>query len=417
MAAMQIVQCTITAHSRLRHQEARIGKCRSVNDLAGAAEKKTELGEKGMASYSSRVRADIARWAQAGLIDAPTADALRRDVAANERGSLSFGSILAMMAALLFGAAILIFAANWEAIPRLARVAALFAIILAGYVGGAVLKIRDHTALGEAVWIVAAAAFGGSIALIGQMYHLSGDEASALITWGAGTALAAVALRSNPLTVAAVGIADAWLVLTGFDYFRHTEFPHLFVVMAIVLFAISFWTRSQAARHLIVLSVIFYFVLLAIDRETLQVAIPLVVASALLFAAAIFAAGPVDRLVQLGGRLSLHALIGFLTGLAMIQFELADESNNGGFAIASAIALAGIVAAIVLGGRESRGLRWVAYAGFAFELAIIYGVMLQSMLDTAGFFLAAAVLLGILAFVILRIEKRMRAPRAEGAAA
>ena len=46
----------------------------------------------------------------------------------------------------------------------------------------------------------------------------------------------------------------------------------------------------------------------------------------------------------------------------------------------------------MLGGRESRGLRWVAYAGFAFELAIIYAVTLQTMLGTAGFFLAAAVL-------------------------
>jgi uncharacterized membrane protein len=39
------------------------------------------------------------------------------------------------------------------------------------------------------------------------------------------------------------------------------------------------------------------------------------------------------------------------------------------------------------------------------------------MLDTAGFFLAAAVLLGILALIIIRIEKRMKAPRADGAAA
>lgn len=70
-----------------------------------------------MAGYSTRVRSDIARWLQAGLIDAATADALTRDVEANARKSLSFGSILAMMAALLFGAAILIFvAANWEAI-------------------------------------------------------------------------------------------------------------------------------------------------------------------------------------------------------------------------------------------------------------------------------------------------------------
>jgi uncharacterized membrane protein len=387
--------------------------------LAGSAEKKTKLGERDMASYSSRVRTDIARWLQTGLIDASTAASLTRDVDASQRRSLSFGSILAMMAALLFGAAILIFvAANWEAIPRLVRVAALFAIILAGYVGGGVLKTRDHAAIGETLWIVAAAAFGGSIALIGQMYHLSGDEASALITWGAGTALASVALRSSPLTVAAVGIADAWLFLREFDYFGRAEFPHLFVVMALVLFAISFWTRSRAARHLIILSVIFYLVLMATEYETLQVAVPLVVVSALLFAAASLAAEPVDRILQLGGRLPLHALIGFLAALAMIQFELADESGyNSGFAIASAAALAGIVAAIVLGGRESRGLRWIAYAGFAFELAIIYVVMLQSMLNTAGFFLAAAVLLGILALVIIRVEKRMRAPSVEGAAA
>ncbi len=371
-----------------------------------------------MAGYAARVRADIARWREAGLVDPATADALLGDVAANERASLSFGSILAMMAALLFGAAILIFvAANWEAIPRLVRVVALFAVILGGYVGGAVLKTRDHAAIGEALWIVAAAAFGGSIALIGQMYHLSGDEASALVTWCAGTALAAVALRSNPLTVAAVGIADAWLFLKGFDYGR-AAFLHFFIVMAVVLFAVSFWTRSQAARHLIILSILFYLVLLVGDHNTLRIAVPLVVVSALLFAAAVFAGDPIDKVLQLGGRLPLHALLGFLTGIAMIQFELADESSyNSGFALASVVALAGIVSVIVLAGRESRGLRWLAYAGFAFELAIIYGVTLQSMLDTAGFFLAAAVLLGILALVIIRVEKRMKVPAGKGATA
>ncbi|TIW02329.1 MAG: DUF2157 domain-containing protein, partial [Mesorhizobium sp.] len=49
--------------------------------------------------------------------------------------------------------------------------------------------------------------------------------------------------------------------------------------------------------------------------------------------------------------------------------------------------------------------------------AIIYSVTLRSMLDTAGFFLAAAVLLGILALVIIRIEKRMKVPAGTGATA
>ena len=50
-----------------------------------------------MAGYATRVRADIARWREAGLIDPATAEALTGDVAANERASLSFGSILAMI--------------------------------------------------------------------------------------------------------------------------------------------------------------------------------------------------------------------------------------------------------------------------------------------------------------------------------
>lgn len=373
-----------------------------------------------MAGYSTRVRKDIARWAEAGFIDAATAGLLARDVEENERRSLSFGSILAMMAALLFGAAILIFvAANWEAFPRIARVAMLFAIILGGYVGGAVLKTQRRAAIGEALWIVAAAAFGGSIALIGQMYHLSGDEASAMVTWGAGTALAATALRSSPLTVAAVGIADAWLVLSligSFDIFRSgIDIPQFFVAALLVLFGLSFWTRSQPARHLIMLSLIFYTATLAVDHDTIGIAAALAAVSAGAFAVAVLAPGPVDKIVQLGGRLPLHALIGFLTGMAMIQFELVD---GGGFAVAAAVTLAGIAASIVLAGRDSRGLRWLAYAGFALELCLIYAVTMETMLGTAGFFLAAAVILAVLAFAIIRIEKRMgKTPSGKGAAA
>lgn len=362
-----------------------------------------------MASYVSRLRQDIARWTQAGLIDATTAGALIRDVEARERGSLSFGAILLTMAALLLGAAILIFvASNWDSIPRLARMLLLFVIIFTGYVGGALARSRGHGAIGEAAWLVAAAAFGGSIALVGQMYHLPGDEASALATWGAGTALAAAALRSGPLTVAAVGIAGAWMVLKltrGFDLLASVEFPYSFPVVAAVLFVISFWTRSLAARHLIVLSLIVYVVLLAFDRDMLTVAAGLAVVSAAAFAVSVAAPGPVERGLRLGGRLPLHALAGFLTALAIMQFELAGD--GGAFALTSAVALAGIAAALLLAGRDSRGLRWLAYLGFAFELCIIYVVMMETMLGTAGFFLAAAIILGLLALVIVRVEKRM----------
>ncbi|PWK65934.1 DUF2157 domain-containing protein [Aminobacter sp. AP02] len=367
-----------------------------------------------MASYATKVKNDIARWVASGLVDRATGDALVRDVEANERNGLNFGSILAIMAALLFAAAILILvAANWEAIPRVARVGALFAVIFAGYVGGAVLKERGHGGFAEALWLIAAAAFGGSIALVGQMYHFSGDEAAAVVTWCVGTAIAAAALRSNALTVAAVGIADAWLVLKGFEIFRRSEFPHLFVAVMAVFWALSFWTQSRAARHLIVLSLIFYAVLLGIHYDTLEVGLVLALVSAALLAVAALAPIPSERLVQLGGRLPLHALVGFLTGLGMIQIDRLDEQ---GFVMAAAVALAVIAAVVIFLGRESRALRWIAYLGFAFELAVVYLVTVGSMLGTAGFFFAAAIILAGLAYAIIRIERRMKPQSPQGAA-
>lgn len=369
-----------------------------------------------MASYATRVKQDIGRWVDTGLIDRATGDVLLRDVEANERNGLNFGSILAIMAALLFAAAILILvAANWEAMPRLARVGALFAVIFAGYVGGALLKQRGYGGFAEASWLIAAAGFGGSIALIGQMYHFSGDEASAVATWCIGTAIAAAALRSNALTVAAVGIADAWFVLKGFEIFRAAAFPHLFIVFMAAFWVLSLWTQSRAARHLIMLSLILYAVLLGIHYDdVLQVSIVLSLVSVVLLAIAAIAGAAAERFVQLGGRLPLHALIGFLTGIGMMQFDLIEDR---GFVTAAAVALVVIAASIVFLGRESRALRWIAYLGFAFELAIVYIVTVGSMLGTAGFFFAAAIILVGLAYAIIRIEKRMKSQPAQGAPA
>ncbi|WP_018427697.1 DUF2157 domain-containing protein [Hoeflea sp. 108] len=364
-----------------------------------------------MASYATKVKKDIDRWVENGLLDRTTGDVLVRDVETNERNGLNFGSILAIMAALLFAAAILILvAANWETIPRIARVAGLFAVIFAGYVGGAWVKGQGHSGIGEALWLVAAAAFGGSIALIGQMYHFSGDEASAVVTWCIGTAIAAAVLRSNALTVAAVGIADSWLALKGFEFFRKEQFPHLFPAFMAAFWVLSLWTQSRAARHLILLSLIFYAVMLAMHFNTTEVSLVLALVSAAVLAASALAPEPVERVVQLGGRLPLHGLIGFLTGLGILQIDLIEGD---GFVIAAAVALAVIAATIIFLGRESRALRWVAYLGFAFELAVVYLATVGTMLGTAGFFFAAAITLAVLAYAIIRIERRMK-PATDG---
>jgi uncharacterized membrane protein len=350
------------------------------------------------------LKGDVSRWVEQGLIEPSTGEALVADAEARDRRSLNFGSVLAVMAALLLGAAILLLvAANWEAIPRLVRVGSLFVMIVGFHVGGAWLKQGGRDGFAEACWLIAAAAFGGSIALVGQMYHLPGDESSALLTWCAGTALAAACLRSPALTVAAISIAMAWMVMRGIDDWDVA--PHFYLVLAAMLWLVSYWTQSRPARHLILLSLILYMCLMAAHRDVTVVGIALAIGSALLFLLSVRASEAVERIVRIDGRLPVHCLLGFLVGLALLQVELVDE--GGRLALAALAAFGGIAAALILAGRDSRMLRWLAYAGFGLELAFIYAVMIGTMLGTAGLFLASGVVLGIIAFFIIRMERRL----------
>lgn len=363
--------------------------------------------EKRLAGYVNRVRGEISRWQQSGLIDATTASRLSEDIGANAGRSISFGNVLATMAAVLLGASLLLFiGSNWEEFPRAIRVLSLFALILATYVGGAIVKQRGHAGIGEALYLVGAAAFGGSIALIGQMYHLSGDESAAVLTWCFGTIFAAVGLRSPILTNAAVLLATGWFLMRGFDWSGRFSLPHAFLLILAAIWVVSYWTRSTAARHLILLAVILYALLLGIQTSLTPVGAGLAIVSVIVFLVAHFAPEETERFAQLGGPYPVLPVIGFLTGISMIQVDVIEQF--GPMLLTTLVAFAGIVAALLMRGKQSALMRWVAYAAFTIELVFLYLVTLGTMIDTAGLFLFSGVALAAIAFFILRFERRFK---------
>ncbi len=340
------------------------------------------------------------------MIDAATAAALRRDVEQTSRSAISLGAVLSVMAAVLVCAAILILiAANIDEIPRIVRVLGLFAIIAVSYLGGAALKARERTSFGEALYLIGLAAFGASIALIGQMYHMSGDEAQAIMIWCLGGILAAVLLKSPILTNASVLIACAWLLI-AFDWGRIDHGPsYIFLVLMAVIWAISYWTESRVARHMVILAVLFYAFLYALSDDAVTVGVILIALSIGVFAAAYLAPDAVERFAQLGGPQPIHPLICFLLGVGLLQAQFADDF--GPMLMLSLIAFAGIVTALVLRGRESRLMRWVAYLAFILELTLLYFMTIGSMVDTGALFLFSGFALAAVAFVISRIERRI----------
>lgn len=362
-----------------------------------------------MAGYASAVTKDIARWHSSGLIDEATAQALTRDVVQNARQGFSFGTVLTILAAVLLAAALLLLvAANWEAFPRLARVAMIFGIILAGYVGGAVASRRGSTALSELLFILAATAFGGGIALVAQMYHLSGEETDAILIWCLGTLAAAAALRSPALTIGAVVLGSTWLIMAteGLGWRAGRDIPMSYLLLAAVMWGVSLWTRSASARHLILLSLMGFAIIHHVDTDTLVAPIGLTIVSIALFAWCLLQPAESERWLKLNEGGTVQGLLGFIVGMSAIQFALYEEPE---FIYVAIVVFAGVIGALLLGGRDNRLLRVLAYTAFVYEICFVYVVLVGSMLGTAGFFLIAGLVLALLAWLIRRVERRFTA--------
>jgi uncharacterized membrane protein len=156
-------------------------------------------------------------WVEAGLISEEQADAIRRHeehASSGERRGLVVQT-LAYVGAIVAGLGIILFfAANWDAIPRPTRVAALLATIAAAYGLGYLLRFARGTrpAVGEALLLLGTIAFGASLFLVGQMYHVQAHDPFAFLLWSAAALPTAAVVRSR--WIAALGLVafSAWLI-------------------------------------------------------------------------------------------------------------------------------------------------------------------------------------------------------------
>src|SRR6185295_14514760 len=127
--------------------------------------------------YRQRLDADLARWEADGVITPASLAAIRATLPPLAP-SVNIAIVVAIVGGLLIAAAFLAFvAAHWTEIPRLLRLAMLFAGMLIAYgLGGWFARARQPI-LADLCAAIGALIFGAAIALVGQMYHLGGDFA------------------------------------------------------------------------------------------------------------------------------------------------------------------------------------------------------------------------------------------------
>ena len=158
-------------------------------------------------AFVSRLRVEVQQWEADGIITADQAEAIRdryeSDAPASSGSAIGnrVVTVIAIMGAVLIGLGIIAFiAANWSEIPKLVKLAMMVVGTPAIYVIGWFLGYRlDYARIGIAIILVGAIAFGASIHLVAQTYHVPVNHPNLVPLWFLGVIPLAYITRSRAM--------------------------------------------------------------------------------------------------------------------------------------------------------------------------------------------------------------------------
>lgn len=370
--------------------------------------------------YREQLQRDLPRWREAGWVTAHGEAAILKD-AANIKGGVGLAQVLATLAAVLLGFAIMSFvASNWAEMPNWLRIAVLFGSVAASYAAAAVLFDKGMDAFGHAAVLAGAAAFGASIMLIGQMYHLGGYPPHAVAMWAAGALLAGALIRSNAALALAMVLVAMW---GGWEFVLTNKVYWEALIGWAAVTAAFYYQRWWPGAHLSALTLTAFVIHVALsahgahaERVTGLNFITggwiLVQLGLLVAVVGLFGDRAVAFLHRIGPLLLGYSAVVAFFGLYCLQF-LNDVPGYGGAPFLSGLVpiavftLALAIGAVVWGLKtHNRGLVWIGYIAFSIEILGLYFKTIGSLLSTSAFFLSAAVLVAALAVVAYRLHAR-----------
>jgi uncharacterized membrane protein len=161
--------------------------------------------------FRQTLRQEANRWRSEGFIDgdfhAKLADRYQFDKLDAE-ASGTFISAIIGLGGVLIGLGILSFVAlNWQYLDKPYRIAVLLGALLAVNTGGFYLWQKPSTRrLGQGLLVLGAMIFGADLALLAQLFHISGDTFILFMGWAIGVLLMAYALRLPSIGTIAIAL-------------------------------------------------------------------------------------------------------------------------------------------------------------------------------------------------------------------
>lgn len=352
-------------------------------------------------SYRTRLRADLDRWVADGHLPPATADAVRAALGPDPQraGAAHYAAIAGV---LLLGAAVLVFvAANWQAVPRLGRLGLLTGLIAAAFAAGGWAARAGRTHIADLAATLGCIAFGATIALVGQMYHLPKDLAGGLFLWAMGALFAAALTGSRGAFAVAAASGFVWTAILGVSGGAgpHWAFWPFWASLAVLVLV---W-ENPATRHLSSLAFFGWWGVVAVHLLNVGRFGPVVAPQ---FAGAALGLGAALLADAYGGK-RLRALAAVFADYAVFATAFVLASGlalgfvGGSRGVGFAHWPAWIIVASTLGGVAllAAGLRlrpWQPPAAYAGALALT-ALMLQlgsaSMMTRGALALAAAMLM------------------------
>lgn len=410
------------------------------------------------------LRDAIGDWHGRGLIDAATAQRLENDLG-TEQGGVGFRGfvILAGVISLCFGVMTFV-AANWEEIPRIARLGVVLAALWSTWAGAIYAQTRAQTWLAQSLVLLASGLFGAGIMLVAQLYHIQGEPHDAVFLWMLGTALAAFLTRSVPALALALVLLGLWGATTDGLDIQENYVNWLFLPYWLIGVTGVWWLRSRFSAHVAVIVFLIWLCVTVIATDAPELAIMAcyvgswVVISALLLSAATrrlmrgfemaalvytllflsvwtllfyFTLGDADEHARMMEPLAAWP-IGFwgtlLSGLSItVAIAIAGRRSAlsydlwmaAGFAAAwnvviwflpstlaaSALMLTSSIWVVRMGWRLSaRSLRTIGFLGFGGAMLLIYAETIGTLIGTSLFYIGAGAVLLVGAWVGNRLK-------------
>jgi len=156
---------------------------------------------------------EISRWQKDGTIDEDLAKRLTAEYPLHSSRP-NASQALSIVGAVLVGlGAILFMAANWQEIPVVAKLLAIFAAIGVSHFFGWRFSFEpgNRPKLGAALLLLGSLFYGTAIWLVAQIFNLDTNVAGGVLLWALGTVASAAAVGSVPLGCLAAILGGIWM--------------------------------------------------------------------------------------------------------------------------------------------------------------------------------------------------------------